>query len=119
MSKLGIGDWIAAKEYDGDNTPFLHIYLEVTPEARANDVVTKQVLTEHLSVYFRYFDSDYKDLKKLLNIEPLQISILPYKTIESFEQKQGTRISQINPDPLWLKAMLGGIKPKQHTEADI
>ena len=119
MSKLGIGDWIAAKEYDGDNTPFLHIYLEVTPEARANDVVTKQVLTEHLSVYFRYFDSDYKDLKKLLNIEPLQISILPYKTIESFEQKQGTRISRINPDPLWLKAMLGGIKPKQHTEADI
>lgn len=119
MSKLGIEDWIAAKEYDGDNTPFLHIYLEVTPEARANDVVTKQVLTEHLSVYFRYFDSDYKDLKKLLNIEPLQISILPYKTIESFEQKQGTRISRINPDPLWLKAMLGGIKPKQHTEADI
>lgn len=119
MSKLGIGDWIAAKEYDEDNTPFLHIYLEVTPEARANDVVTKQVLTEHLSVYFRYFDSDYKDLKKLLNIEPLQISILPYKTIESFEQKQGTRISRINPDPLWLKAMLGGIKPKQHTEADI
>ena len=91
----------------------------MTPEARANDVVTKQVLTEHLSVYFRYFDSDYKDLKKLLNIEPLQISILPYKTIESFEQKQGTRISRINPDPLWLKAMLGGIKPKQHTEADI
>ena len=116
MSKLGIGEWIAAKEYDGDNTPFLHIYLEVTPEARANDVVTKQVLTEHLSVYFRYFDSDYKDLKKLLNIEPLQISILPYKTIESFEEKQGMKMSRINPDPLWLKAMLGGAKTAQYTE---
>ena len=74
------------------------------------------MLTEHLSVYFRYFDSDYKDLKKLLNIEPLQISILPYKTIESFEEKQGMKMSRINPDPLWLKAMLGGAKTAQYTE---
>lgn len=109
LSKLGIGDWVAAKEYAQDNTPYLHIYLEVTPEARANDVVTKQVLTEHLSVYFRYFDSDYKDLKKLLNIEPLQISILPYKTIENFEKSHGEKLRRINPDPLRLKAMLGRV----------
>ena len=116
LSKLGIGDWVAAKEYDADRTPFLHLYLELTDEARANDVVTRQVLTEHLSVYFRYFDSDYKDLKKLLNIEPLQISILPYKTIESFERKQGMRLSRINPDPLRLKAMLSEAGQARYAE---
>lgn len=110
LSRLGIGNWLAAKEYDGKNTPFLHIYLEVTPSARANEVVTKQVLTEHLSVYFRHFDSDYKDLKKLLNIEPLELSILPYGTIEGFENTQGAKLRRINPDPLRLKAMLRGIK---------
>ena len=74
------------------------------------------MLTEHLSVYFRYFDSDYKDLKKLLNIEPLQISILPYKTIDSFEKKQGIKMSRINPDSLWLKAMLSEARTAKYTE---
>ena len=106
ISKLGIGDWIACKEYDPDNTPFLHMYLEITPEARMSDVVTKQVLTEHLSVYFRYFDSDYKDLKKLLNIEPLQLTILPYGTISDFEKQLGKKLRRINPDTLWLNKML-------------
>lgn len=106
ISKLGIGDWIACKEYGENNTPFLHMYLEITPEARASDVVTKQVLTEHLSVYFRYFDSDYKDLKKLLNIEPLQISVLPHGSISSFEQKTGKKLARINADAILVKMLI-------------
>ena len=82
------------------------MYLEVTPEARASDVVTKQVLTEHLSVYFRYFDSDYKDLKKLLNIEPLQISVLPHGSISSFEQKIGKKLARINADAILVKMLI-------------
>ena len=110
ISKLGIGEWIACKEYDSRNTPFLHMYLEITPEAEANDVVTKQVLTEHLSVYFKHFDSDYNDLKKLLNIEPLQIDILPYGSIKAFENKHGRPIRRINPDPIWLSMLLNDSK---------
>ena len=106
ISRLGIGDWIACKEYDPDNTPFLHMYLEIKPEAKKSDIVTKQVLTEHLSVYFRYFDSDYKDLKKLLNIEPLQLTILPHGAISGFEERQGKKLRRINPDPIWLRRML-------------
>ena len=118
ISKLGIGDWVACKEYDSDNTPFLHMYLEVTPEAKQSDVVTKQVLTEHLSVYFRYFDSDYKDLKKLLNIEPLQITELPYGTISGFEQRQGKKLRRINPDALLLHKMLDSVKLTDYSSED-
>lgn len=106
LSKLGIGDFIACKEFDERNTPFLHIYLEITPEAQRNDIVTKQVLSEHLAVYFRYFDSDYKDLKKLLDIEPLQLSVLPYGTIAAFEQKRGVKLRRINTDGVTMKNLL-------------
>ncbi len=106
LSKLGIGDFIACKEFDERNTPFLHIYLEVKPEARKNDVVTKQVLSEHLAVYFRHFDSDYKDLKKLLDIEPLSLSILPYGCISGFERERGLKLRRINPDDFTVKNLL-------------
>ncbi len=104
ISKLGIGNWVACKEYE-NNTPFLHMYLEIKPEAMANDVITKQVLTEHLSVYFRYFDSDYKDLKKLLNMEPLKITILPFGTIESAESEY-RKFRRINPGDTVMKIIL-------------
>ena len=83
-----------------------------------SDVVTKQVLTEHLSVYFRYFDSDYKDLKKLLNIEPLQLTILPYGTISDFEKQLGKKLRRINPDTLWLNKMLEGANLSDESSED-
>ena len=63
LSKLDIGDWLAKKEFDERGFPFLHMYIELPPSSQESDAITKQVLTEHLSVYFRYFDSDYHDLK--------------------------------------------------------
>jgi hypothetical protein len=50
-------------------------------------VVASDILREHLSAYFRYVDSDYKDLKKMLGIDPLVITILPTGTIERYEQE--------------------------------
>ena len=105
ISKLGIGEWIACKEFAESKSPFLHMYLELTPEAMANNAMTMQVLTEHLAVYFRYFDSDYKDLKKLLNIEPLQLTILPYGTIEAYKNFTGKSFRRINPDELWMSGL--------------
>ncbi len=105
ISKLGIGEWIACKEFAESKSPFLHMYLELTPEAQSDSSMTKQVLNEHLSVYFRHFDSDYKDLKKLLNIEPLQLTILPYGTIASYRELTGKSFRRINPDELWMSGL--------------
>ncbi|QNL43752.1 GH3 auxin-responsive promoter family protein [Oscillibacter hominis] len=106
LSKLGIGDWVMKKEFDAQGNPFLHMYVEITPEAQVDDVTTRQVLTEHLTVYFKYFDSDYSDLKKLLNMEPLQITILKYGTISGYEQQTGHKLYRINPGMLDITGLL-------------
>ena len=94
------------KEFNEKDDPFLHMYLELPPDAQAGEVVTRTVLTEHLSLYFKYFDSDYGDLKKLLNMEPLQITILKYGTIAAYEQKMGERLPRINPGMLDIVGLL-------------
>ena len=106
LSKLGIGDWLMKKEFDEGHNPFLHMYVELTPEAQTYDVVVKQVLQEHLAVYFKYFDSDYNDLKKLLNMEPLQITILKYGTIAGYQAETGRTLRRINPGQLDLAGLL-------------
>lgn len=106
LSKLGIGDWIANKEFDCCNRPYLHMYLEMTPDALENDAISRQVLTDHLSAYFRYFDSDYSDLKKLLGIEPLQITFLKYGTIAAYRRRGLHRLSRVNPQDLDLHELL-------------
>lgn len=97
LSRLPAGDWFALKEYNGDKVSFLHFYVEIpldTPEAAALD---EQLIREHFSVYFRHYDHDYRDLKRLLGIEPLEVTILPVGTLRRYEQIYGHPIRRINP----------------------
>lgn len=59
--------------------------------------ITVEVLRQHLSVYFRHVDQDYKDLKKILGIEPLQITLLKIGTFARFQQAYGHEPDVINP----------------------
>lgn len=106
LSRLRLGDWVLKKEYDQGDNPFLHMYVEIPPDAQEEEVTVQRVLQEHLAVYFKYFDSDYGDLKKLLNMEPLQITILKYGTIASYEHIRGCRMHRINPSMLDVMGML-------------
>lgn len=106
LSRLELGDWVLKKEFNQKEDPFLHMYLEIPPDAQSTEVVAKSVLTEHLSLYFKYFDSDYGDLKKLLNMEPLEITILKYGTIAAYEKRMGTRLPRINPGMLGIIGLL-------------
>ena len=89
------------------------MYLEIPPEAQRGEVMTKAVLTEHLSLYFKYFDSDYGDLKKLLNMEPLEITLLKHGSIAAYEQRLGEKIPRINPDMMDVTGLL-----RQQTETE-
>ena len=42
-----------------------------------HSAMTKEIIREHLSIYLRYVDTDYNDLKYLLGTDPLVISIIP------------------------------------------
>lgn len=97
MSGLQIYDWVAAKEYNSQNKPFLHMYIELYTHNLGFVASTKQVLMEHLSIYFKYFDSDYNDLKKLLGMEPLKISVLRSGTLDNYRMATGKTISRMNP----------------------
>ena len=113
LSRLELGDWILKKEFNRSGDPFLHMYLEIPPEAQMGEVMTKAVLTEHLSLYFKYFDSDYGDLKKLLNMEPLEITLLKHGSIAAYEQRLGEKIPRINPDMMDVTGLL-----RQQTETE-
>lgn len=106
MSKLCIGDWLAKKEFDGRGIPFLHLYVEIRPEAMGSEVTQIKVLTEHLSVYFKCFDSDYNDLKKLLGIDPLHITVLKCGAISAYRHNTGRTLPRINPGMMDIQELL-------------
>lgn len=106
LSKLGIEDWIVRKEYDRNDNPFMHLYVEISKESQVSDVTGKTLLTEHLAAYFKAFDSDYADLKKLLNMEPLKITILKTGTMKAYCMETGRTLSKLNADATDLSALL-------------
>ena len=106
LSRLELGDWVLKKEFDAQDNPYLHMYVEIPPEAQGSEVTMRTVLTEHLALYFQYFDSDYGDLKKLLSMEPLRITVLKYGTIAAYESRLGQTLTRVNPGMLDIMGLL-------------
>ena len=96
-SKLGVEFYTAYKEYDEKNRSYMHMCVEMTEEAIHSSMITANIIKDHLSVYFKNFDHDYNDLKKLLGIDPLKVTILPCGTIDKYKNRFGKSIRTINP----------------------
>lgn len=97
LSRLPVGDWFALKEYDGDKRSFMHFYVELEVDTPEASFLNEQLIKEHFSAYFRHYDHDYNDLKRLLGIEPLMITILPVGALKGYEEHFGHSIRRINP----------------------
>lgn len=96
ISNLDIHDWFAIKDVTEENRSFLHLYVEAGLEGmRAG--INPDIIREHLSIYFRHIDSDYKDLKALLGIEPLKVTMIPRGSIEQFAATFGRDLRRMNP----------------------
>lgn len=98
LSGLKLKNWFAAKEYTQNNRPQLHMYVEFDRNTLLSAAISREILKEHLSVYFKYLDSDYSDLQKILGVDPLNITIVKCGTFDLYEQKFGESIRRINPD---------------------
>jgi hypothetical protein len=61
--------------------------------------MTKDIIKEHLSIYIRYIDTDYNDLKSLLGVDPLVVSIIPAGTISQYRDTFGRSLRKMNPSP--------------------
>jgi GH3 auxin-responsive promoter. len=96
ISKLDITDWFAVKEFDELDRAYLHLYVEIGSNA-IKAGITQDIINEHLAIYFRYIDGDFKDLKSLLGIEPLVVSIIPQGTIKDFTDLFGRPLRKMNP----------------------
>lgn len=106
LSGLAIEEWFAQKEFNEENHPLLHIYVELKRGQMISSAVSVQVIREHLSVYFKYVDQDYTDLKKILGMDPLKITILKTGTFKNYENKFGGLLRRINPPEYEVSRLL-------------
>lgn len=96
LSGLRVSDWIAYKDYDDENHSYLQMYIELDDDSASHGVIDARVIKEHLSLYFRCYDGDYNDLKRLIGVDPLRVSVLKAGTISSFEASSGRSVSRLN-----------------------
>jgi hypothetical protein len=97
LSGLPIENWIAVKEYNKQNRPLMHMYVEMKRDSMINFAMSKEVLKEHLTIYFKYVDHDYKSLKHILGMDPLEITILKCGTFAVYEEQKGSKLRHMNP----------------------
>ncbi len=117
VSGLKLKNWFARKEFL-NNRPFLNLYVEFYEEGLETRAISSSVLAEHLNVYFKYFDSDCKDLKKLLGIEPLKITILKCGTLEEYEMRTNLTIQKINA-PSSVLTEIGRIEHQDYIPREV
>ena len=98
LSRLPIAAWTAKKEYTENYRPYLHLYVELNKINLINSAISIRILQEQLGIYFRYLDQDYEDLKKILGIDPLKITLLKCGTFDLYAQKFGKKIRPMNPE---------------------
>ena len=96
MSHLKVKDWSALKEYDDNKHAYLQMFVEMQ-DGEQPSTGDANIIKEHLSVYFRYFDQDYSSLKRLIKVEPLKVDIVPHGSFGRFEERIGHKLRRINP----------------------
>lgn len=106
LSRLPIAAWTAKKEYSDNNRPYMHLYVELQRTNLINSAISIRILHDQLGIYFRYLDQDYEDLKKILGIDPLKITLLKCGTFDLYERRFGRKIRPMNPDGCEISDLL-------------
>lgn len=97
LSGLSIHNWTVVKEYNDNNKPLMRMYVEMEEDSLASRAVSTEILKEHLTIYFKYVDVDYKDLQRILGMDPLEISIVKCGTFDKYKQNYGDFPRKMNP----------------------
>ena len=86
-------DWVACKEYDQKQTS-LRIYLELKEKKEAGKLAT--MIDKELKV----IDTDYKDIKAYLKLQPVRVSLLSAGTFQRYTEekaKEGADLAHLKP----------------------
>lgn len=106
LSGLPIKNWVAVKEYNEENHPYLHMYVEISSQDLIGRAMSTDILKEILTTYFKYIDHDYSDLKKIIGMDPLKVSILRCGSFAAYEERNKKPISNMQPAFFELKDLL-------------
>jgi len=106
LSRLPIAAWTAKKEFSDNYRPYMHLYVELQRSNLINSAISIRILQDQLGIYFRYLDQDYEDLKKILGIDPLKITLLKCGTFELYERRFGKKIRAMNPEGCEINDLL-------------
>lgn len=85
-------DWSACKEYDR-NKSFLRLYIE--PKEKTDAAELSKAIDEQLKL----IDTDYKDIKSYLNLQPVRVTLLSKGTYGRYMQEKREQ----GADLAWLK----------------
>jgi hypothetical protein len=72
-------DWVAQKQ-TAEGYPTLHLFIELTQPGSVPEEKVQEMVRQSFSV--RY--SDYDGMKEILNVEPVQVSLLPRGAFEGY-----------------------------------
>ncbi len=106
LSNLDISNYTITKEYNEENKPLLHMYVELDQNTLIESAYLKDILESQLGIYFRYIDSDYVALKQILGMNPLKITILRCGTFAKYESVYGTKMRSFNPSKHSVKDLV-------------
>lgn len=96
LSGQPVREWTAVKEFNEKGRPYLHLYVEMDKAGHINSAVNTGILKELFTTYFKYVDQDYRDLKKILGMDPLEITLFRCGTFDAYEKEYG-KIRHMNP----------------------
>lgn len=82
-SEVSFEHWTILKDYAENRHPYLHMYVEPTP----GETVNPEEIKQKVDSSFRKIDADYADLKLLLEMEPLKVTVLPEGTFGNYLQR--------------------------------
>ncbi len=106
LANLDIKNYAIVKEYNQNNKPLLHMYVELDQSTLIDSAYLKDILQGQLGIYFRYIDSDYESLKTILGMDPLEITILRCGTFDKYQQVYQKPVKSFNPSKYEIRDLV-------------
>ena len=88
-------DWVAQKQTNLAY-PTLHLYIELALSERISEEKVQELIRQSFSTNF----SDYNDMKEMLGIEPVDVSLLPAGSFDAYMKAKveaGADLAHLKP----------------------
>jgi phenylacetate-coenzyme A ligase PaaK-like adenylate-forming protein len=88
-------DWVALKQ-TSEAYPTLHLYIELTQLGKMPEEKVQEMVRQSFSARF----SDYNDMKEILNIEPVSVTLLPDGSFDAYMKSKveaGADLAHLKP----------------------